>query len=68
VIGTIDVCGTVIEVGKSPAYPAGENGNEVIIEIAKDQTVRVSGISNTVTRWLASNLFKKVTLTFDIAE
>jgi hypothetical protein len=62
------IVGKVVEVGKMQCYPPGPNGNEVVIEIAKDQTVRVQGISNTVTRWLGSNLFSNIVLTFSHPE
>lgn len=65
---TTCVGGKVVEVGKMPCFPAGSNGNEVVLEAGPDQVIRVQGISDSVTRWLGANLFKNVLLTFDIAE
>lgn len=64
----IAVAGKAIEIGKSECTPFGSNGNEVILEITKGQLIRVSGFSDPVARWLGSQLFKNVMVTFDSAE
>ena len=61
----MNIIGKVIEVGKADCVPPGSNGNEVVIEVAKGQLVRVSGISDTVLRMLAGNLFEHVSLSFE---
>lgn len=62
------IAGKVIEAGKMQCAPEGSNGNEVVIEIAKGQVVRVSGMSDTVIRWLGANLFSNIILTFSHPE
>jgi|HubBroStandDraft_1064217.scaffolds.fasta_scaffold454113_2 hypothetical protein len=62
------IVGKVIEVGKMQCYPPGCNGNEAVIEVAKDQCVRISGISDQVLRWLAGHLFENVVISFEMPE
>jgi hypothetical protein len=61
----IAVGGKVIDVGKMECTPPDCNGNEVVLEVTKGQLIRISGMSDKVTRWLAGRLYLDVVLRFE---
>jgi hypothetical protein len=58
---SISLGGRIVEVGRTV-----DGKNEIILEVAKGQTVTVCGVSDTFAKFIAQNLYKDAMVTMEV--